>query len=141
LAHEPSIPARTNGFHHGEHHETYVETLNKLIAGTEFEGQSLESIIKATHKDEAKKKMLNNAGQVWNHDFIWKSLDPKGGKLTLKKPPNAENMLTGKGCSALLTIDVWERAYYLDQQNKRPDFLSAAIDKLLNWRFAEQSLG
>ena len=50
-------------------------------------------------------------------------------------------MLTGKGCTALLTIDVWERAYYLHHQNKRPDFLSAAIDKLLNWCFAEQTLG
>lgn len=86
MAHEPSIPARTIDFHHGKHHKTYVETLNKLIAGTEFEGQSLESIIKATHKDEAKKKMFNNAGQVWNRDFICKSLDPKGGKLTLKNP-------------------------------------------------------
>lgn len=182
---EPVISAKTIGFHHGKHHKTYVETLNKLIAGTEFEGQSLESIIKATRKDEAKKKIFNNAGQVWNHDFFWNSLDPKGGKstgkmkemiessfgshedfkkkltetgveqfgsgwawlcleggkLTLKKTPNAENMLTETGCKALLTIDVWEHAYYLDYQNKRPDFLSAVIDKLLNWRFAEQNLG
>ncbi|MBL8688518.1 MAG: superoxide dismutase [Rhodospirillaceae bacterium] len=182
---EPVISAKTISFHHGKHHKTYVETLNKLIAGTEFEGQSLESIIKATHKDEAKRKIFNNAGQVWNHDFFWNSLDPKGGKptgkmkemiessfgsyedfkkkltetgveqfgsgwawlcleggkLMLKKTPNAESMLTEKGCKALLTIDVWEHAYYLDYQNKRPDFLSAVIDKLLNWRFAEQNLG
>lgn len=182
---EPAISAKTIGFHHGKHHKTYVETLNKLIAGTEFEGQSLESIIKATHKDEARKKIFDNAGQVWNHDFFWNSLDPKGGKpagkmkemiefsfggyedfkrkltetgveqfgsgwawlcleggkLTLKKTPNAENMLIEKSCKALLTIDVWEHAYYLDYQNKRPDFLSAVIDKLLNWRFAEQNLG
>jgi len=184
----PVISAKTIEFHHGKHHKTYVETLNKLIAGTEFEGRSLEEIIKATAKaqDAEKKKIFNNAGQVWNHDFFWHSLDPKGGKaegkmkelieksfgsyedfkkkltetgvtqfgsgwawlvfesgkLTLEKTPNAENMLSNKpGAKALLTIDVWEHAYYLDYQNKRPDFLGAVIDKLLNWRFAEANLG
>src|SRR5687767_1824652 len=73
----PVISAKTVEFHHGKHHKTYVETLNKLIEGTNLAGQSLESIIKATAKDEAKKEIFNNAGQVWNHDFFWQSLDPK----------------------------------------------------------------
>ena len=185
---EPVITAKTVGFHYGKHHKTYVDTLNKLIEGTPFESQSLEEIVKATAKetDPEKKKIFNNAGQVWNHDFFWHSLDPKGGgepkgemaklikssfgdyesfkkklvetgvgqfgsgwawlcleggKLTLRKTSNAETMVTESGVRPLLTIDVWEHAYYLDYQNKRPDFLSAVIDKLLNWRFAEQNLG
>jgi Fe-Mn family superoxide dismutase len=186
---EPVISAKTISFHHGKHHKTYVETLNKLIEGTEFAEKSLEKIIKATAKaqDAEKKKIFNNAGQVWNHDFFWNSLAPKGGgkpsgklaelidssfgsydefkkkltetgvtqfgsgwawlvfengKLTLEKTPNAENMLSNKpGAKALLTIDVWEHAYYLDYQNKRPDFVGAVIDKILNWRFAEANLG
>jgi len=62
-----------------------------------------------------------------------------GGKLSIMKTPNAENPLS-KGQTALLTIDVWEHAYYLDYQNRRPDFVNAVIDKLLNWDFATENL-
>jgi Fe-Mn family superoxide dismutase len=55
------------------------------------------------------------------------------------KTPNAETPLT-TGQAALLTIDVWEHAYYLDYQNRRADFVAAVIDKLLNWEFANANL-
>ncbi len=71
----------------------------------------------------------------------WGWLCLEGGKLTLRKTANAENPLHLNGVKALLTIDVWEHAYYLDYQNRRPDHVNAVIDKLLNWEFAEQNLG
>jgi Fe-Mn family superoxide dismutase len=68
----------------------------------------------------------------------WAWLVVDGGKLKIEKTPNAVTpMAEGKQC--LLTIDVWEHAYYLDYQNRRPDFLKAVIAKLLNWDFAAQN--
>ena len=69
----------------------------------------------------------------------WAWLVAEGGKLKLVKTGNADNPLT-KGQVPLLTLDVWEHAYYLDYQNRRPDHLSAAIDQLLNWDFANENL-
>jgi len=69
----------------------------------------------------------------------WGWLVAEGGALKLVKTPNAETPLT-KGQKPLLTIDVWEHAYYLDYQNRRADFVNAVIDKLLNWQFAEANL-
>ena len=56
------------------------------------------------------------------------------------KTSNAETPLT-KGMKPLLTIDVWEHAYYLDYQNRRGDYVNAVLEKLINWEFAAQSLG
>ena len=69
----------------------------------------------------------------------WGWLVAEAGKLKLVKTPNAETPFT-KGQTPLLTIDVWEHAYYLDYQNKRPDHVNAVIDKLLNWDFAVENL-
>ena len=62
-----------------------------------------------------------------------------GGKLEVVKTPNAENPMT-QGKTPLLTCDVWEHAYYLDYQNRRPDFLAAFLDNLVNWDFAAENL-
>jgi Fe-Mn family superoxide dismutase len=69
----------------------------------------------------------------------WAWLVAQGGQLKLEKTPDAELPL-GAGQTPLLTIDVWEHAYYLDYQNRRPDYADAVIDTLLNWKFAEQNL-
>lgn len=61
------------------------------------------------------------------------------GTLKVTKTPNADNPLTA-GQVPLLTMDVWEHAYYLDYQNKRPDYIETFISKLINWEFVNQNL-
>jgi len=181
----PTISANTISFHYHKHHQTYVDTLNKLVEGTKYADLKLEQIVQKTAgATDAKEKLLfNNAGQVWNHDFYWRSLSPaktepsgqldsaiaasfgsrdeliaqlaeagktqfgsgwawlvsKGGKLSIEKTPNAETPMA-KGVNCLLTVDVWEHAYYLDYQNARPKYLEAVLGKLLNWEFASENL-
>ncbi len=69
----------------------------------------------------------------------WAWLVAKGGKLEIMKTPNADNPLA-HGIKAILTVDVWEHAYYLDYQNRRPDYLNAFVDKLINWDFVNSCL-
>ena len=71
---EPHISAETLQFHHGKHHATYVDKLNGLIPGTEFESATLEEIIQRSSGG-----IFNNAAQVWNHSFYWNCLSPNGG--------------------------------------------------------------
>ena len=70
----PNISAETMEYHYGKHHKTYVDNLNKLIPGTEFENMNLEEIVK-----KASGGIFNNAAQIWNHTFYWNCLSPKGG--------------------------------------------------------------
>jgi hypothetical protein len=74
---EPVITAKTISFHYGKHHAGYVATLNKLIAGTQYAGMSLEAIVRAAAASSAT-PIFNNAAQTWNHTFYWKSLAPVG---------------------------------------------------------------
>ena len=71
----PHISEETLEYHYGKHHKTYVDNLNKLIPGTEFENLSLEDIIKKSSGG-----IFNNAAQIWNHSFYWNCLSPKGGE-------------------------------------------------------------
>jgi Fe-Mn family superoxide dismutase len=181
----PYITSNTIGYHYGKHHKAYVDNTNKLIAGTELADLPLESIVAATAGKPEKQSIFNNAAQVWNHTFYWKSMKAKGGgapptalaakidaafggfdafkkqfteaavtqfgsgwawltadasgALAIVKTPNAENPLH-KGATPLLTIDVWEHAYYLDYQNKRPDYVAAWLDHLVDWEFAAANL-
>jgi superoxide dismutase, Fe-Mn family len=76
---EPIITANTISFHYGKHHKTYVDNLNKFISGTEFADLPLEKIIASAAGKPDKVAIFNNAAQVWNHTFYWKSLKPGGG--------------------------------------------------------------
>jgi superoxide dismutase, Fe-Mn family len=182
---EPVISAHTISFHYHKHHQTYVDTLNTLVEKTKFADMKLEKIVQATAKsdDDKEKKIFNNAGQVWNHDFYWRSLSPaktepsgelasaiardfgstdtliaqlaeagktqfgsgwawlvsKNGKLSVTKTANAMTPMA-EGINCLLTVDVWEHAYYLDYQNARPKYLEAVLAKILNWNYAAENL-
>ena len=170
---EPIISKETLSFHHGKHLQTYVDNLNKLIAGTEYESMPLEQIV-----CKAQGGIFNNAGQILNHNlyfgqfcapkadarpvgklaeaidkqfgsfeafkdefqkkgatlfgsgWVWLSADADG-KLVITQETNAANPLQ-KGLTPLLTFDVWEHAYYLDYQNRRPDHL-AALWQIVDW--------
>ncbi|MFQ6677101.1 MAG: superoxide dismutase [Fidelibacterota bacterium] len=175
---EPYISAETLDYHYGKHHQAYVTNLNNLIPGTDFENSSLEEIVK-----NAQGGLFNNAAQVWNHSFYWKSLDPNGGgkpkkavadaivqsfgsfdnfkaqfsknavtnfgsgwtwlvkegnELAIMNTNNADSALA-HGKTALLTIDVWEHAYYIDYRNARPKYVDAYWN-LVNWDFANKNL-
>ena len=181
---DPVISANTLSFHHGKHHKTYVDNLNKAVAGTPFADMSLDKIIAATYGVTDKTGVYNNAAQHWNHSFYWRSLRAAGDaeppaalkqkieasfgsveacrkelltaattqfgsgwawlvkdgeKLAVTKTGNADNPLS-KGQKPLLTIDVWEHAYYLDYQNRRADYVTAVLAKLINWGFAADNL-
>lgn len=168
----PVISAETISFHYGKHHQAYVNNLNGLVPGTEFEFADLDTIVKKS--DGA---IFNNAAQIWNHNFYFFSLTPKKGsqpsaaldkaindafgslenfksefakaavtlfgsgwawlvkdeqgKLSIVKESNAGNPFT-RGLTPLLTFDVWEHAYYIDYQNRRPDYVAALWD-LVDW--------
>jgi len=87
--------------------------------------------------DNFKKEFANAAMTQFGSGWAW--LVAERGALRIMKTPNADTPLT-TGQTALLTVDVWEHAYYLDYQNRRADFVAAVIDKLLNWEFANANL-
>ena len=175
---EPVISKQTLEFHHGKHLAGYVNNLNGLLEGSPLEGLPLEEIVL-----KAQGGMLNNAGQILNHNmyfeqfcspkadnaptgklaeaivrdfgsfeafkeafqkggatlfgsgWVWLSAD-KDGKLVITQETNAANPIQ-KGLKPLLTFDVWEHAYYLDYQNRRPDHL-AALWQIIDWQVIEK---
>jgi Fe-Mn family superoxide dismutase len=76
---EPLITVKTIGFHYGKHHKGYVDKLNALLANSPLKGESLEEIILTSAGKQDMSAVFNNAGQVWNHNFFWKSMKPEGG--------------------------------------------------------------
>lgn len=87
----PFISAETIDFHYGKHHQAYVNNLNGLVSGTEFENASLETIIK-----KAEGGIFNNGSQVWNHTFYFESFSPKG----LRKPEGSISEAINKAFSS-----------------------------------------
>jgi len=178
---EPVISRETIEFHYGKHLQTYVDNLNKLIAGTEYESMTLEEIV-----CKAQGGIFNNAGQILNHNlyfsqfapanelknervneltvmqaivrdfgsldafkaefeqkgvslfgsgWVWLSAD-KDGKLVITQETNANNPVA-KGLKPLLTMDVWEHAYYIDYRNRRAAHLQA-LWSIINWEEIER---
>jgi len=180
----PHMSKETLEFHHDKHHQAYVTNGNNAIKGTEFEGKSLEEIVKGSFgKNPA---VFNNAGQHYNHIHFWSWMKPNGGgsklpgrlekkinedlggfekfktdfaaagvgqfgsgwcwlqvkngKLEISKTPNGENPLV-HGATPILGCDVWEHSYYIDYRNRRPDYLKAFVESLINWDYVDQLFG
>lgn len=178
---EPVISKETVDYHYGKHLQTYVDNLNKLIVGTEYEHMTLEQIVASSQGT-----IFNNAGQILNHNlyftqfapekelvregmtelgvmkaivrdfgsleafqaefeqkgvslfgsgWVWLAAD-KDGKLLITQEPNAGNPIT-KGLKPLLTMDVWEHAYYIDYRNRRAAHLHA-LWQIINWNEIER---
>ena len=177
---EPSISSKTIKFHFEKHHQGYVNKFNELLEKSPFKDLPLEDVIQKTHGLEEHKILFNNAAQIYNHAFFWKSMKPKGGgeptgdaksmihenwnsyenfknewiqkatslfgsgwiwlvkdkrKVRIIQTKDAETPLTEPFFKPLLTMDVWEHAYYLDYQNNRSNFTKAYLDHLVNWDF------
>jgi Fe-Mn family superoxide dismutase len=97
-------------------------------------------LIKSSFGDYDKFKQAFATATIGQFASGWGWLCLEGEKLTVRRTGNADTPLYVQGVKPLLTIDVWEHAYYLDYQNRRADYVNAVIDKLLNWEFAEQNL-
>jgi superoxide dismutase, Fe-Mn family len=74
---EPHLSAESFDFHHGKHHQTYIDKVNQAIEGKGLEDKSLVEVIRFA-KDSGDKSLANNSGQIWNHDFFWQCLAPEG---------------------------------------------------------------
>jgi Fe-Mn family superoxide dismutase len=89
----------------------------------------------AKFREELASKCVTQFGSGW----AWVVIED--GKLRVEQTPNAETPLTAPGKKPLLTVDVWEHAYYVDYRNRRPDYVNVVLDRLLNWEFAARNLG
>ena len=87
---DAGMSRETLEYHHDKHHKAYVDKLNELVAGTEWEGKSLEEIVKGTYKDGAvaQSGIFNNASQHWNHSQFWQMMAPSS-----KMPSEVESAL------------------------------------------------
>ena len=177
---EPHIDARTMEIHHGKHHNGYTTNLNNAIAGSDLEGQTIESIL--AFLDASNGAVRNNGGGFYNHRLFWNVMSPngggtptgaladaidttfgsfdgfkdafakaaatrfgsgwawlcvqKGGAVEVCSTANQDNPLMADiGCNGfpILGIDVWEHAYYLNYQNRRPDYIQAFFN-VVDWK-------
>ena len=158
---DPAVSAETLSYHHGKHHQAYVDKTNKAIEGTGHADKSLEEVIAAARGND--QGLFNNSAQAWNHGFYWHSMAAEEGSISdelqamidkafgstdeLKKKlaeRGAGHFASGWVWLAVkngeLTIDLWEHAYYLDHQNKRPEYLDAVLGSKINWSFASDNL-
>jgi superoxide dismutase, Fe-Mn family len=134
-------PARAGIFNNAAqvwNHSFYWKCL-KAGGGGAPTGAVASKIISAFGSYEKFAEELKNAGMTqFGSGWAWLVVD--GGPLKITKTANADTPIA-HGVKPLLTIDVWEHAYYLDYQNRRPDYLGTVIARLINWDFVNANLG
>ena len=180
---KPTLSKDTFDYHYDRHHIRYANKLNALIEGTKYYNMLLTDIIIESHENNDT-SIYNNAAQVWNHDFYWKSIgkkqkcpakliellnrdfgnydnfienfiqagvtlfgsgwiwlvqDKESKKLSILKTKDADNPLI-LNKTPLLTIDVWEHAYYIDYKNDRLKYLNQIIKNNIKWLFVVSNL-
>lgn len=120
-------------------HTFYWHSMKPGGGGTPT-GKIAEMIDRDFGSYDAFKEAFSTAGATqFGSGWAWLVLDASG-KLAVRKTPNAETPLTEDGVTPLLTMDVWEHAYYLDFQNARPKYIETFLGELVNWDFANQNL-
>lgn len=180
---EPYIDVQTVEIHHGKHHQTYVDNLNKAVEGTKYADMDIEELIKNLNDlpEELRTPVRNHGGGHYNHAIYWETIGPNGkgkpdgdlakkidetfgsfeafqekmeeaaktqfgsgwawlvvkdGELSIEKSLNQENPITN-GKYPILTVDVWEHAYYLKYQNRRPEYVKNWWN-IVNWDAVEE---
>ena len=158
---EPNIDARTMEIHHGKHHQGYTNNLNNAIAGTDLEGKSIEdiltnldmsngavrnngggffnhslfwSVMNPSNTGELSGELKTAIEAQFGSGWAWLCVMP-GGKVEVCSTPNQDNpLMPGVTCEGtpILGLDVWEHAYYLNYQNRRPDYINAFFN-VINW--------
>ncbi len=176
---EPFVDAKTMEIHHGKHHATYVNNLNKALEGhADLQKKSITELLTSLNKvpENIRTAARNNGGGHYNHSLFWKVMkkggggEPQGdlaqaisaafgsfadfrakfsqaaigrfgsgwawlflkdGKLVVDSTPNQDSPLMDGG-RPILGIDVWEHAYYLTYQNRRPEYVQAWWN-VINW--------
>jgi Fe-Mn family superoxide dismutase len=176
----PYMSAETLEYHHDKHHAAYVNALNALIKGTQWDSKSLEEVVAGSFGKST--PLFNNASQDLNHTWFWSWMKPKGGgaipaalekkikadigsvekmkddlvaagvgqfgsgwcwlavkdgRIAVMKTANGESPLV-HGAKPILGCDVWEHAYYIDYRNRRPDYIKAFLEHLLNWDYVDE---
>jgi Fe-Mn family superoxide dismutase len=176
----PHMSAETLEYHHGKHHQAYVDKTNQLMTEAGLQGCSLVDVIRSAESDP----LRNNAGQLWSHSFFWQCLSPEqttlpeplmhlitrdfgslealnqklaevavahfgsgwawlvlvDGALQVTALHDGDTPIAHGGMAPLLTIDLWEHAYYIDYRNARPKYVEALLSALINWEFVALNL-
>ena len=178
------MSAETLDYHHGKHHQAYVDGTNRLIAGTDLENRRLSDVIRAARANR-NDKLFNQSAQLWNHSFFWRCLAPPSGqrptgrlagmiadqfgsaeqlvsclkeeaaghfsngwawlvlardRLHVLSLHDADTPVGYEGIQPLLTLDVWEHAYYIDYRNDRSGYAERVLGSIVNWEFVADNL-
>ncbi len=178
------MSSETLEFHHGKHHQAYIDKTNEIVGEKGLEGASLSEVIRSA-RQSGDESLFNNGAQAWNHSFYWNCLAPPEGQrptgqlaemideafgstqslltklkeeavghfsngwawlvldrgqLRITSLHDADTPLVHEGMNPLLTLDVWEHAYYLDYRNARPDFAEKVLGNIVNWEFVAGNL-